>query len=72
MQEKINFEKAMEDLEHIVADLEKGETTLDEAMALFEKGVSLVGACTKVLDESEQKVVKLVGGKEEPFEVPKE
>ncbi|MFH2041209.1 MAG: exodeoxyribonuclease VII small subunit, partial [Acidobacteriota bacterium] len=36
-----NFEKALEDLEKIVGRLEEGGASLNESLALFEKGVQL-------------------------------
>ncbi|HMA54774.1 MAG TPA: exodeoxyribonuclease VII small subunit, partial [Acidobacteriota bacterium] len=35
----LTFEKALADLEEIVAKLEKGGISLNESLALFEKGV---------------------------------
>jgi len=61
-------------LEEIVAQLERGEVPLDEAMNLFEEGTGLIKSCTGMLDRAEQQVSKLLavpgGGAEEvPFEV---
>ena len=38
------------------ARLESGELPLEESLALYEEGVALVRACTRELDEAEQKV----------------
>lgn len=59
---KKNFEESMKRLEEIVALLEKGEAPLEESLALFEEGTGLVNACAKLLDQAEQKVVKLSKG----------
>ncbi|MDI6637564.1 MAG: exodeoxyribonuclease small subunit [Bacillota bacterium] len=69
---KIDFEKAMEELEETVSRLEAGELTLEESLEAFEKGMSLVRMCRKKLDEAETKIAKLVetkGGElvTEPF-----
>ena len=56
------FEESMTRLEEIVSILERGESTLDESLALFEEGTKLVNACRKELDTAEQKVVKLSKG----------
>lgn len=66
--EKKSFEQSLTKLEEIVKVLEHGDISLEEAMGLFEEGVGLTAECTKLLDQAEQKVVKLVGGKEEPIE----
>ncbi len=64
----MTFEEAMNKLEETVSKLESGETTLDEAMALFEEGVGLSRVCRKLLDEARLKVVELVGGEEKEFD----
>ncbi|MEW6105804.1 MAG: exodeoxyribonuclease VII small subunit [Bacillota bacterium] len=69
---KIDFEKAMEELEETVSRLEAGELTLEESLEAFERGMSLVRMCRKKLDEAETKIAKLVetkGGElvTEPF-----
>lgn len=53
------FEKAMERLEQIVQQMEAGETTLDESLALFEEGAALSKLCSRKLDSAEQKIRKI-------------
>ena len=64
--EGMTMEKTFEDklarLEQIVGALEKGDAQLAESLKLFEEGTKLVGECGKMLDEAEQKVVKLAKG----------
>lgn len=68
---KLSFEQAMEKLDAIVKQLEKGEAPLNEALALFEEGTALISACGKLLDEAEQKVVMLKKGEDgAPLELP--
>ena len=43
------FEESMTRLEEIVSILERGESTLDESLALFEEGTKLAAACSKNL-----------------------
>jgi len=58
--EKVNnFEKDIKELENIVHALESGETSLDEMLKQFEKGIELSRSCTKVLDEAEKKITIL-------------
>ena len=65
------FETAMKRLEEIVSALEGGKCTLDESLGLFEEGTKLIAECTKLLDEAEQKVVKLKKGADRsPIELP--
>lgn len=56
MSEKTSFEKNILELEEIVKELEDGKTELSKSLELFEKGIALSAACTKMLDEAEQKV----------------
>lgn len=72
MNEKFQFEKALEDLETIVEAMEGGELTLDEALKKYEEGVGLVRACQSKLTEAEKRIevlTKSLDGslKKEPF-----
>ena len=67
------FEQSITRLEEIVARLERGETTLEESISLFEEGTKLAAACARQLEQAEQKVMKLSRGPdgtpvEQPFE----
>jgi exodeoxyribonuclease VII small subunit len=67
-----DFEKALAELEEIVATLEKGDLSLDAALKHFERGIALTRQCQASLKDAELKVERLVekGGKQvlEPFE----
>jgi exodeoxyribonuclease VII small subunit len=52
----LTFEKALADLEQIVAKLEKGGISLNESLALFEKGVKMSRFLRGELDKAERKV----------------
>lgn len=54
-----SFEEAQAELEQIVARLEKGDASLDEALALWEKGEELYAYCRKRLDAAHGKVEEL-------------
>lgn len=65
------FEESMARLEEIVSTLERGESSLEESLALFEEGTKLAAACAKQLDQAEQKILKLTKGPDgEPVETP--
>lgn len=53
---KLSFEKAMEQLENIVRELESGELSLEKALKQFEEGIKLSKLCSEKLEESEQKI----------------
>ena len=57
---KLSFEEAMARLEVIVTQLEKGDSPLEESLALFEEGTALMKQCSTALDKAEQKVAKLL------------
>ena len=59
---KKSFEENIARLEEIVGALEKGDAQLADSLKLFEEGTKLVNECGKLLDEAEQKVVKLSKG----------
>lgn len=60
-----DFEKAIEELEKIVSQLESGEVSLDESIKLFERGMELTGICRKTLNTARQKIVTLTEAEEE-------
>ena len=67
------FEESMDRLDEIVKILESGNKALEEAMALFEEGTKIIRSCSEILDNAEQRVVKLRRGpdgapEETPFE----
>jgi exodeoxyribonuclease VII small subunit len=52
----LTFEKALAELEQTVAKLEKGGISLNESLALFEKGVKMSRFLRAELDKAERKV----------------
>lgn len=59
------FEKSLGELEKIVETLEKGETTLDESIELFEKGMKISKDCRENLDNVKQKIITLTEAESE-------
>jgi exodeoxyribonuclease VII small subunit len=54
------FEKALIQLEKIVAELEAGNLPLEKALKKFEEGVAFSRFCSEKLDESESKIALLL------------
>jgi exodeoxyribonuclease VII small subunit len=54
-----SFETMMERLQSLVDRLEEGNLTLEESILSFEEGMELVGKCTAVLSQAEQRIQKL-------------
>jgi len=55
----LTYEKAFAELEEIVDGLEANSKTLEEAIALFERGQALAKHCAGLLDQAELRVRKL-------------
>ena len=69
--EKMSYEEAVGRLQEIVTSLEKGNLPLADSLTLFEEGTALIKRCTELLEEAEQKVVKLRKGADgAPEELP--
>jgi exodeoxyribonuclease VII small subunit len=55
------FEVVLRELEATLRELEDGGTTLDDALAKYEKGVSLIRTCYAALGSAEQRIKELTG-----------
>ena len=66
MPKEMKFEEAMNQLSEIVNQLESGEVSLDDSIALFEKGMKLSKECADILEKAEQKVRILQEEAEKP------
>ncbi len=53
------FEALFEQLEKTVGDLEAGNLTLDESLALYERGMQLARQCGEQLDRAELRIKEL-------------
>ncbi|MDP6711959.1 MAG: exodeoxyribonuclease VII small subunit [Nitrospinaceae bacterium] len=53
------LEKAMQDLEKIVVELEKGEPDINRSLEIYEAGIKLSKLCSGKLREAEERVAKL-------------
>lgn len=52
----MSFTDDMNKLQEIIIRLDSGEMTLEESLALFEKGVALTNACRKFLESARQRI----------------
>ena len=55
----LSFEQALEALERIVDDLERGDVPLDQSIRIYERGEALKAHCEKLLKAAENKVEKI-------------
>ena len=51
-----NFEHSLDELEQLVQRMEKGDQSLDESLAAYERGVALYRECQRALEQAEQRV----------------
>ncbi|MFC6152652.1 exodeoxyribonuclease VII small subunit [Nocardioides yefusunii] len=53
---ELSYEEAREELVRVVRTLEQGGTTLDESLALWERGEKLATLCQEWLDGARQRL----------------
>lgn len=53
---KMSFEQAMQALEAVVGQLERGDVALDASITLYERGAALKKRCEEELKRAEEKV----------------
>jgi exodeoxyribonuclease VII small subunit len=56
---KMPFERAIEELESIVKNLEGGKVPLEQSVALYERGETLKKRCEELLRQAEARVEKI-------------
>ncbi|MCI0340394.1 MAG: exodeoxyribonuclease VII small subunit [Planctomycetales bacterium] len=69
------FEEVLAGLEKAVAELEKGDLGVDDALARYEEGVRHLRRCQEILKRAEQRVEQLLRESDgslaaKPFEPP--
>ncbi len=66
--DQMTYEQAFTELEKVVAALESDEHSLEEALALFERGQALARHCADLLDKADLNVQQLMGKELVDFE----
>ena len=56
--ESLSYEQARDELTEVVARLEAGGTTLEESLALWERGEELAAVCQQWLDGARERLAK--------------
>ena len=59
MNKKLDFEKALKELERLVKQLEENDLPLEESLKTFEQGIKLSRYCAKCLDDAEKRIQQL-------------
>ncbi len=65
--EQMNYEQAFSELEKIVDALEAPQTSLEEAIALYERGQALANHCGELLEKAELRIRNLDEDGEDPL-----
>ncbi len=56
----VTYENAMEELKELSAQLESGELSLDESLAVYAKAVKLIELCNKKLQDTKKQMTVLI------------
>ena len=59
--DELSYEQALSELEMIVSSLEANKLSLEDSLALFERGQALTKHCIELLDKAELRIKKLSG-----------
>lgn len=55
-----HFERSLDELEQLVAQLEEGDLSLDDSLKSFERGIALFRDCQGALEQAELRVKVLL------------
>ncbi|MEH7256762.1 exodeoxyribonuclease VII small subunit [Bacillus toyonensis] len=69
MENKVSFEEAISQLEHLVSKLEQGDVPLEEAISYFKEGMELSKLCDEKLKNVQEQMAVILGedGELEPL-----
>ena len=59
--ETLTFEKALEELEALVARMEDGKLPLEESLAAYQRGAELIKYCESKLSDAQARIAILDG-----------
>ena len=65
--ENMTFEKALEELEALVARMEDGKLALEESLAAYQRGAELIKYCESRLSDAQARIAILEGGELREF-----
>jgi len=66
MLEMLSFEEGYDRLEQVIQQLENGDLSLEQSVALYEEGVQLARYCGHKLDDAEMRVTQLLSAADMP------
>ncbi|MBR6756223.1 MAG: exodeoxyribonuclease VII small subunit [Peptococcaceae bacterium] len=59
MEQQQSYEKALERLEQVIAELDTGELPLEASIQLFQDGLEMIKICQAKLNDAEGKIRQL-------------
>ena len=62
-----NFEAGVQELEALIGQLENGQLPLEQALAAYQRGQTLLKYCEGKLSDAEQQLKVLEAGQLQPF-----
>ena len=65
--QEMSFEKALEELEALVARMEDGKLPLEESLAAYQRGAELIKLCESKLADAQARIAILDGGELRDF-----
>ena len=63
----MTFEKALEELESLVARMEEGKLPLEDSLAAYQRGAALITFCEGKLTDAQARIALLDGGELRDF-----
>ena len=54
-----NFEELMREIKTLIQKIEDNETSLEDSISVYERGMVLIGECEKILENAELKISEL-------------
>jgi len=70
--ESITFERALQELETLVARMEDGKLPLEESLAAYQRGAELIRFCEAKLNDAQARIQVLEGGELRDFTPPEQ
>ncbi len=70
--ESLTFEKALHELEALVARMEDGKLPLEESLAAYQRGAELIRFCEGKLTDAQARIQVLEGGELREFTPPEQ
>lgn len=64
---KLNYEEAIQELESILEELDKGECSLEESLEKYKIGIKLYQHCNKILSKAEGEIKIVLEDEEKSF-----